>query len=191
MECQASDLIDLHTFQSTKIQERLEVIAQQLESLEEEARLKDGEIAYALLHWNSIHQILTYAEKKEIDTFKALDLQQRIIAGLELRQDAKLTNNCFAGDDIGEEELQRIFRVFDIGDFGYLNRAEIEKDYISVLRRGKHEIVEKLEYLKTYDGSLSSGSPSTLHCLKHELVALFGFHVQENWLDNHGYPPRM
>ena len=105
-----------------------------------------------------------------------------------MRQDAKLINNCFAVDDISEEKLQRIFRVFSIEDFEYLRSADIYKDYFSVLRRGKHKIVEKLEYLKTYDGSLSSGSPSKLFILKHELAALFGLPVQENWLDNRGYP---
>ena len=68
---------------------------------------------------------------------------KRIVAGFELRQDAKLINNCFAVDDISEEKLQRIFRVFSIEDFEYLRSADIYKDYFSVLRRGKHKIVEK------------------------------------------------
>ena len=195
LESQASDLIDLRTFQRSNIQERLQAIqerlqatARQLELVEEEAQLKDSEIEYASLKWNSMHEVLTYAAQKETEAFKALALQQRIVAGLELRQDAKLTNNCFAGDDISEEELQRIFRVFSIEDFEYLRSADIYKDYVSMLRRGKHKIVEKLEYLKTYDGSLSSGSPSKTFILKHELAALFGFRVPENWLDNRGYP---
>jgi len=188
LESQASDLIDFRTFQRSNIQERLQAMARQLELVEEEAQLKDGEIEYASLKWNSMHEVLTYAAQKETEAFKALALQQRIVAGLELRQDAKLTNNCFAGDDISEEELQRIFRVFSIEDFEYLRSADIYKDYVSVLRRGKHKIVEKLEYLKTYDDSLSSGFPSKTLILKHELAALFGFRVPENWLDNSGYP---
>lgn len=188
LESQASDLIDLRTFQRLNIQERLQATARQLELVEEEAQLKDGKIEHATKKWNSMHEVLTYAAQKETEAFKALALQQRIVAGLELRQDAKLTNNCFAGDDISEEELQRIFRVFSIEDFEYLRSADIYKDYVSVLRRGKHKIVEKMEYLKTYDGSLSSGSPTKTFILKHELAALFGFRVPENWLDNSGYP---
>ena len=188
LKSQASDLIDLRTFQRANIQERLQAMVQELESVEEEARLKDGEIEHATQKRNSMHEVLTYAAQKETEAFKALELQQRIVAGLELRQDAKLKNNCFAADDIGKAELQRIFRVFSVEDFEYLRRYEIYEFYVSVLHRGQHKIVETWEYLKTYDGSLSSGSPSKLYILKHELAALFGLPVQENWLDNRGYP---